>query len=108
MRNERMTFVILFKVRFVLPFRQLTEVEGGDTYFNHPPLSPFKGGKKFISSFYILHSSFYILNYKGIFPCFFIGKVSAFFSNILKPAINLALVSSGRMTSSTIPRSAAR
>ena len=51
--------------------------------------------------------SFSLNSYNGIFPCFLLGNTSALFSNILKALINFERVSSGRITSSTKPLSAA-
>lgn len=39
-------------------------------------------------------------SYKGIFPCFFLGKFITLFSNILKARINFWRVSEGKITSS--------
>src|SRR5690625_7071509 len=45
--------------------------------------------------------------YRGILPCFFRGFVTTLFSSIRRPRLILILVSSGVITSSMYPRSAA-
>ena len=49
----------------------------------------------------INNAAFKNTDYKGIFPCFFLGNFAALFSNILNARINFSRVSSGLITSST-------
>jgi len=45
--------------------------------------------------------------YKGIFPCFFLGRFATLFSSIAKALMSFLRVSLGSITSSIYPRSAA-
>ena len=89
-----------FSNKYIIIFFGHSNIPEDDTHWNI-------GMNKKIMNYSDKSPQFITHNYKGIFPCFLLGIGATLFSSILKPFINLVLVSDGIITSSIKPLAAA-